>query len=91
MAVSNAMPKRRVVSGSNLSPSRYCLIGILSKTAARPWIQYGSEGNYCRSGIRPKTQTARVFFRGEYIGETSRRSAEDDAETGLGSVAIGPH
>ena len=28
MAVSNAMPKRRVVSGSNLSPSRYCLSGI---------------------------------------------------------------
>jgi hypothetical protein len=28
MANSNAMPKRRVVSGSNLSPSKYCLIGI---------------------------------------------------------------
>jgi hypothetical protein len=26
---SNARPKRRVVSGSNLSPSRYCLIGIV--------------------------------------------------------------
>ena len=31
MAVSNARPKRRVVSGSNLSPSKYCLIGIASK------------------------------------------------------------
>ena len=61
MAVSNAMPKRRVVSGSNLSPSRYCLIGM-SKTAAGPWPQYGSEGNYCRSGIRQKTHTTRVFF-----------------------------
>ena len=31
MANSNAIPKRRVVSGSNLSPSRYCRIGIVSK------------------------------------------------------------
>ena len=28
IAVSNARPKRRVVSGSNRSPSRYSLIGI---------------------------------------------------------------
>jgi hypothetical protein len=62
IAVSNAMPKRRVVSGSNRSPSRYCLIGIMSKTAATQWQKYGSDWNTCRSGIRPKTQTIRVFF-----------------------------
>jgi hypothetical protein len=60
MANSNAMPKRRVVSGSNLSPSRYCLIGISSlamemgRQAMGPPIRSGRE-------IRG-TSLPRVFY-----------------------------
>ena len=49
MAISNAMPMRRMVSGSNLSPSRYCLIGISSpvmemgRQAMGPPIRSGRE------------------------------------------------
>jgi hypothetical protein len=54
------MPKRRVVSGSNLSPSRYCLIGISSlamemgRQAMGPPIRSGRE-------IRG-TSLPRVFY-----------------------------
>lgn len=64
MAVSNARPKRRVVSRSNLSPSKYCLIGIASeKTAVRSLSQMISQkGNTCRSDTRPRPKLACIFL-----------------------------
>ena len=66
MAVSNTMPRRRVVSGSNLSPSRYCLIGM-SKTAARPRPQYGFCREHLSVGYPTKKPKKLVYFfsRGE--------------------------
>ena len=61
MAVSNTMPKRRVVSGSNLSPSRYCLIGM-SKTAARPGPQHGFCREHLSVGYRTKKPKKLVYF-----------------------------
>ena len=61
MAVSNTMPKRRVVSGSNLSPSRYCLIGM-SKTAARPGPQHGCCREHLSVGYRTKKPKKPVYF-----------------------------
>ena len=61
MANSNAMPKRRVVSGSNLSPSRYCLIGISSLA-----MEMGRQamGPPIRAGPRTirGTSLPRVFY-----------------------------
>ena len=61
MAVSNTMPKRRVVSGSNLSPSRYCLIGM-SKTAARPGPQYGFCREHLSVGYPTKKPKKLLYF-----------------------------
>jgi hypothetical protein len=63
-----------VVSGSNLSPYRYCLIGILSNSSAPPWPKYGSDGNTCRSGTRPKKPNSSCIFSPSTLQVPSVRS-----------------
>jgi len=73
MAVSKTMPRRHVVSGSNLSPSRYCLIGM-SKTAARPRPQYGFCREHLSVGYPTKKPKKLVYFFSQ--GGTGLRDGE---------------
>ena len=72
MANSNAMPKRRVVSGSNLSPSRYCLIGIVDNSGASLDTIWSGRGLLSVGYPTKNPICSRIFSRGIF-GETSRR------------------
>src|SRR3954462_10417033 len=66
MANSNAMPKRRVVSGSNLSPSKYCLIGIVEKQIRRirPGINMARKGTFVGVVPDPRNQLLVIILQG---------------------------
>ena len=54
MANSNEMPKRRVVSRSNLSPVKIFSDRHVKNSSRARGFQNSSDGSICRSGTRPK-------------------------------------